>query len=206
MKAVANGKIYIAAHSNPGTLSPITHTLEYDPATNVWTGRTQPPFSYTRYTVASLNNKVYALSDIGELAEYDPLKDRWIIRPPLSTPRFRTGLASVGGKLFSIGGGQNSSPVNTVEEYDPETQNWALRASMASPRVSVAVGEALGKLYAIGGSSNTSETFPSPLAAVEERHAPSSRVSPSDCHGKRSHDRQRSSNRPVESCCRSNIL
>lgn len=51
--AVANGKIYIAAHSNPGTLSPITHTLEYDPATNVWTGRTQPPFSYTRYTVAS---------------------------------------------------------------------------------------------------------------------------------------------------------
>ena len=170
--AVANGKIYVAAHNNPGTLSPITHTLEYDPATNVWTSKAQPPFSYTRYTVASLHNKVYALSDIGEMAEYDPLKDRWIIRPPLSTHRFRTGLASVGGRLFSIGGGQNSSPVSTVEEYDPETQNWAPRASMASPRVSVAVGEALGKLYAIGGSSNTSETFPSPLAAVEEGTLP----------------------------------
>lgn len=170
--AVANGKIYVAAHNNPGTLSPITHALEYDPATNVWASKTQPPFSYTRYTVASLHNKVYALSDIGELAEYDPLKDNWIIRPPLSTPRFRTGLASVGGKLFSIGGGRNALPVSTVEEYDPETQNWALRASMASPRVSVAVGEALGKLYAIGGSSNTSETFPSPLAAVEEGSLP----------------------------------
>jgi|SRR6185437_8189420 len=166
--AVANEKIYVAAHNNPGTLSPITHALEYDPVTNVWTSKTQPPFSYTRYTVASLHNKVYALSDIGELAEYDPLKDSWIIRPPLSTPRFRTGLASVGGKLLSIGGGRNSSPVDIVEQYDPETQNWALRASMVSPRVSVAVGEALGKLYAIGGSSNASETFPSPLATVEE--------------------------------------
>lgn len=170
--AVANGKIYIAAHNATGTPSPITHALEYNPTTNVWTSKTQPPFSYTRYTVASLHNKVYALSDIGELAEYDPLKDRWIIRPPLSTPRFRTGLASVGGKLFSIGGGQNSSPVRTVEEYDPETQNWALRASMASPRVSIAVGEALGKLYAIGGSSNASEIFPSPLATVEEGTLP----------------------------------
>jgi len=170
--AAANGKIYVAAHNNPGTLSPITHALEYDPATNVWTSKTQPPFSYTRYTVASLHDKVYALSDSGEMAKYDPLKDRWIIRPPLSTHRFRTGLASAGGRLFSIGGGQNSSPVSTVEEYDPETHNWAPRASITSPRVSVAVGEALGKLYAIGGSSNTSETFPSPLAAVEEGTLP----------------------------------
>lgn len=170
--AVANGKIYIAAHNATGTPSPITHALEYDPTANAWTTKTQPPFSYTRYTVASLNNKVYALSDIGELAEYDPLKDSWIIRPPLSTPRFRTGLASVGGKLFSIGGAQNASPVSTVEEYDPETQNWALRESMASPRVSVAVGEALGKLYAIGGSSNASEIFPSPIAIVEEGTLP----------------------------------
>ncbi len=166
--AVANGKIYIAAHNNPGTLSPITHALEYDPATNVWTSKTQPPFRYTRYTVASLNNKVYALSDVGEMAEYDPLRDNWIIQPPLSTPRFRTGLAPIGGKLFSIGGGRNSSPVDIVEEYDPETKNWTLRASMASPRVSVAVGAALGKLYAIGGSSNASAIFPSPLTTVEE--------------------------------------
>lgn len=170
--AVANGKIYVAAHSNPGSSVPITHALEYDPTTNVWVSKTQPPFSYTRYTVASLNNKVYALSDFGELAEYEPFKNSWIIRPPLSTPRFRTGLASVGGKLFSIGGGQISSPVSTVEEYDPETQNWALRAPMASSRVSVAVGEALGNLYVLGGSSNVSETFPSPLTTVEEGTLP----------------------------------
>lgn len=171
--AVANGKIYVAAHNNPGSLVPITHALEYDPATNVWMSKTQPPFSYTRYTVASLNNKVYALSDFGELAEYDPFKNIWIIRPPLSTARFRTGLASVGGKLFSIGGGQSTVPVTTVEEYDPETQNWALRAPVASSRVSGAVGEALGKLYVLGGSSNVSETFPSPLTTVEEGTLPS---------------------------------
>lgn len=169
--AAANGKIYVAAFSNGG-FAPLTHTLEYDPSLNVWTSRTQPPFSYTRYTVASLNNTVYALSDFGELAEYDPLKDRWIVRPPLSTPRFRAGLASIGGRLFSIGGGQNSSPVSTVEEYDPETQNWTLRASISSPRASVAVAGALGKLYAIGGSSNVSDTFPSPLPTVEEGTLP----------------------------------
>ena len=169
--ASANGKIYLAAFSNGG-IGPLTHTLEYDPTLNVWASKAQPPFSYTRYTVATLNNKVYALSDFGELAEYDPFKNIWIIRPPLSTPRFRTGLASVGGKLLSIGGGQNTVPVTTVEEYDPETQNWALRAPMASSRVSVAVGEALGKLYVLGGSSNISETFPSPLTTVEEGTLP----------------------------------
>lgn len=169
--AAANGKIYVAAFSNNG-FAPLTHTLEYDPSLNVWTSKTQPPFSYTRYTVASLKNNVYALSDFGELAEYDSVKDRWIIRPPLSTPRFRTGLASIGERLFSIGGGQNSSPVSTVEEYDPETQSWALRAPLSSSRTSVAVAEALGKLYAIGGSSNVSDTFPSPLTTVEEGTLP----------------------------------
>ena len=103
--AVANGKIYVAAHNSPGTL-PTDHTRtgvrsRYKRADD----KTQPPFSYTRYTVASLHDKVYALSDIGELAKYDPLKDSWIIRPS-STHRFRTGLASAGGKLFSIGGAQ----------------------------------------------------------------------------------------------------
>ncbi|MBS0154321.1 MAG: hypothetical protein JSS38_06995 [Nitrospira sp.] len=171
--ATANGKIYIAAYSATGSGLPLTHSLEYDPVTNVWTSKTQPPFSYTRYTVASLDNKVYALSNFGELAEYDPVKDRWVIQPPLSSaPRFRTGLTSAEGKLFSIGGGQDSSPVNLVEEYDPDTQNWALRASIPSSRVSPAVGEALGKIYVIGGSSNTSEDFPSPLATVEEGSLP----------------------------------
>lgn len=205
--AVANGKIYVIAHNNPGTLSPVTHTLEYDPAINVWTSKTQPPFSYTRYTVASLHNKIYALSDIGELAEYDPLKDRWIIRPPLSTPRFRTGLASVGGKLFSIGGGRNALPVSTVEEYDPETQNWALRASMASSRVSVAVGEAGGKLYVIGGSSNASETFPSPLNTVEEGALPSTGAVLQIPTGDAVTTGNGQVDHPLESCCQSsNIL
>lgn len=169
--AVANGKIYVAAHNNNG-FGPLTHTLEYDPSSNIWTSKTQPPFSYTRYAVASHSNKVYALSDIGELAEYDPIKDSWIIRPPASTGRFRTGFTSAGGKLYSTGGGQGSSPSSIVEEYDPETHNWALRASIAAPRVSPALGEALGKLYVIGGSSNTSESLPVPLTTVEEGSLP----------------------------------
>lgn len=169
--AVANGKIYVAAHNSNG-FAPLTHTLEYDPSSNIWTSKTQPPFSYTRYAVASHNNKVYALSDIEELAEYDPIKDSWNIRAPASTGRFRTGFTSAGGKLYSIGGGKGSSPSSTVEEYDPETQNWEQRASIAAPRVSPALGEAGGKLYVIGGSSNTSESFPVPLTTVEEGSLP----------------------------------
>lgn len=172
--AVAHGKVYIAAHNNPGSLLPVTQMFEYDPTINTWASKTQPPFSYTRYTVTSSNNKIYALSDIGELAEYSPGKDSWIIRPPLSAPRFRTGFLSAGGKLYSIGGGENASTSSTVEEYDPETQSWASRVSIPSPRVAPAVGESMGKLYVIGGSSNTSETFPSPLAIVEEGLLPPS--------------------------------
>lgn len=165
--AAANGKIYIAAYSNPG--SPwITQAHEYDPATNTWTSRTAPPFGYTRYAVASHGNKVYALSDIGEFAEYDPAKDVWTIRPPTTTSRFRTGLTSSGGKLYSAGGGIGSSAVGTVEEFDPMTHSWAVRASLPSARTSPSLGEIAGRLYTVGGSSNTSESFPAPVTTLEE--------------------------------------
>ena len=85
--AAANGKIYIAAYSNPGAPS-LTHALEYNPSTDTWTSKASPPFTYSRYAVTSLNDKLYALSDLGLLAEYDPLKDYWILRLPTSTWRF----------------------------------------------------------------------------------------------------------------------
>ena len=169
--ATAGGKIYVAAFSVPGAPF-LTHTLAYDPTTNTWTTKTEPPFSYTRYTVTSQGNIVYALSDIGELAQYDPTRNIWIMLTPNLSRRSRTGFASAGGKLYSVGGVQNSSPVNTVQEFDPATKNWALRASMNTSRVSVALAEVSGKLYAIGGSANTSDDFPLPLTTVEEGTLP----------------------------------
>jgi N-acetylneuraminic acid mutarotase len=174
--AAANGKIYVAVFSNNGT-PPISQTYEYDPATDVWSSKAPVPFDNTHFAVASVNGKIYALTDVNFhgyafLAEYDPSRDLWIIKPPMLTERKTTGMVAAAGRLFSVGGAEGTVVRNTIEEFDPSTDNWALRASMPTGRSSPAVGEIQGKIYVIGGSANADSFQPQPSDVVEEGTLP----------------------------------
>jgi N-acetylneuraminic acid mutarotase len=175
--AAANGKIYVAVFNNNG-FPPITQTFEYDPAADTWSSKAPVPFDYTRFALASVNGKIYALSDANYygyafLAEYDPSRDIWIIKPPMLTDRSWTGMVGAAGKLYAVGGAEGAAVLNAVEEFDASTDNWALRASMPTKRCSPAIGEINGKIYVIGGSANTSVSTPQPLSVVEEGTLPS---------------------------------
>ena len=56
---------------------------------------------------------------------YDPVKDEWESIPPMSTARIGAGAASLGGKIFVVGGcGNDFGALASGECYDPKTKIW----------------------------------------------------------------------------------
>jgi N-acetylneuraminic acid mutarotase len=98
---------------------------------------------------------------------YDPAADSWSPKAPLpGTPRDHIGAASVGGKIYAIGGltGWPAPSVPWVYEYNPLTNAWTQKADMPNPRPDDglpsnpgrgAMGVAVigGEIYVAGGVS-----------------------------------------------------
>ncbi len=153
----ANGKMYVFAGlvSAPVWL-PVGMVYEYDPPASKWTKK--KPMALPAHHLASteLNGKIYVFGGftagkIGNLAawtpidnafEYDPVNDSWKALAPMPTKRGAAVAATVGGKMYVIGGATTApgatNPaihptvaqrvLSTVEEYDPGDQHLAHRA------------------------------------------------------------------------------
>jgi N-acetylneuraminic acid mutarotase len=107
----------------------------------------------------------HAWTPINNAFEYDPVKDSWRELAPMPTKRGAGVAATVGDRMFMIGGATvapgATNPaihpttaqrvVGTVEEYDPKTNQWRARATMPTPRNHTAAGVVDGKIYVIGG-------------------------------------------------------
>lgn len=79
--------------------------------------------------------------------------DSWRIIASMPTSRTLLGVTTAtNGKIYAIGGKNNSTELGTVEEYDPATNTWTTKANMPTPRQNLSVTAASnGKVYAIGG-------------------------------------------------------
>ncbi|ONK65028.1 uncharacterized protein A4U43_C07F32720 [Asparagus officinalis] len=96
---------------------------------------------------------------------YDPLRDRWLTLPVMPSEirhLARFGVASVGGKLFVLGGGSDRVDPLTgdhdrifatseVWSYDPISREWARRANMILPRAMFACCALDDKIIVAGG-------------------------------------------------------
>jgi N-acetylneuraminic acid mutarotase len=176
----ANGKMYVFAGlvSAPIWL-PVGMVYEYDPPENKWTKKKPMVLPAHHLALTEWRGKIYVFGGftagkIGNLAawtpidnafEYDPVNDSWKARAPMPTKRGAAVAATVGGKMYVIGGASTApgatNPaihptvaqrvLSTVEEYDPETNAWRTRAPMPTPRNHTAAGVVDGKIYVIGG-------------------------------------------------------
>jgi uncharacterized protein (TIGR03437 family) len=86
---------------------------------------------------------------------YDPVTDSWELGSPMPVALNHNMTASVGGKLYMIGGQTTDAGAGNfsdrVFEYDPATRTWRERARMPTARgagVAIAVD---GKIYVAGG-------------------------------------------------------
>ncbi len=140
------------------------------PGLGGWKTLTPAPTKRTEVVAAALEDKIYLLGGFAEptlgnltnltissrVEAYDPATDRWSDKPPIPTGLHHAGAASVGGKLYLIGGFTKSllsvwQPVATVFIYDPATDRWTEGTPMPTQRGALAVTESDGKLFAIGG-------------------------------------------------------
>ncbi|HWU36144.1 MAG TPA: kelch repeat-containing protein, partial [Candidatus Acidoferrum sp.] len=175
--ASINGKLYASQGLLPG-FKPAGMMYEYDPAGNAWTERKPMPRAVHHAAVTVLKGKMYLFGGfelptlgppgwvpVNDAWEYDPLMDKWRALAPMPTARGAGVAASVGEKLYVIGGAgpvpgasdtairprQPQRSLGTVEEYDPATNQWRGRTSMPTPCNHMG-GEAVnGKIYVIGG-------------------------------------------------------
>jgi N-acetylneuraminic acid mutarotase len=176
----ANGKMYVFAGlvSAPVWL-PIGLVYEFDPATDKWTKKKPMPLPAHHLGLTEFNGKIYvfggftagmvnglaAWTPIDNAFEYDPVNDSWKALAPMRVKRGSVVSATVGGKIYVIGGvttapGATNPAIRPetpqrvlgmVEEYDPEKNTWRDRSNMPTPRNHTAAGVVNGKIYVIGG-------------------------------------------------------
>jgi N-acetylneuraminic acid mutarotase len=80
--------------------------------------------------------------------------DSWLTLAPMPTARHFLGVAVVNGKVYAIGGTNDSVTLSVNEEYDPATNTWTEKAPMPTPRMLFAIAAYQNKIYVFGGSTN----------------------------------------------------
>lgn len=147
-------------------------THEYTPATDTWASRAPVPFSYTRFSSAVLNGRLFVMavgngaSTTGGLAAYNPTTDTWTLLAPRPGPGLGTLIAS-DTHLYLVGGEDDDfKPVSRVDRYDPVTDRWESISPLSGARMS-ATGVVLGGLlYVTGGNAGTLFQ-PVPMTSVQ---------------------------------------
>ena len=98
--------------------------------------------------------------------------DSWTTKAPMPTARAQLGVAVVNGKIYAIGGENDSATggpnvLNVNEAYDPATNTWTTKKPMPTARHSFGIAVYQNKIFCIGGSIN------GPYLAVNEVYDPS---------------------------------
>ena len=158
------GRVHaLAGFDATGTNFVATHEI-YQPATDTWS--TAQPLPTARSWLAAVvgpDGLIYALGGwkgstqiLAEVEAYDPASDSWVAKAPLPTPRAGLAAVTAGGRIYTLGGGDNHSVFSTVEIYDPATDTWTSGPPLPLPRtgLAAAVGPD-GRIYAIGGNDDT---------------------------------------------------
>lgn len=106
----------------------------------------------------------------------EPEQDRgfWRTAAPAPTKRTEVAAATLGDKIYVVGGFEQPALTNlmnlaitaTVEEYDPATDRWTTKASLPVGLHHVGIGVAGGRLYVIGGYRQSGVTAWHPVATV----------------------------------------
>jgi len=162
--ALANEKIYAIGGENYLTDGVLDSIEEYDPQADVWSeksGKLQSP--RLGFGTASVNSKIYTIGGSNNgcsaiVEEYDPALDLMTYKAPMQTARYGVAAIENDGKIYAIGGVDESGFLNTVEEYDPLTDTWVYKANMPTDRAGIALASVDKKIYAIGGH-NADESY-----------------------------------------------
>lgn len=146
------------------------HVWSYDPASNLWGSETSLTYERSNAGSASLGDYIYIVGghheDTGHgftlslVERYNPdVGGSWTSVASLNQDRSGLGVASVGGKIYAIGGQEYEIGVKNeiggwMEIYDPSTNIWTWGQPMPTARDYFAVTVVRNRIYTIGGRTS----------------------------------------------------
>ena len=158
----------------------------YDPATDKYTALAALPRPRGAGYAVTVGDKIYVIGGVasnptasvseaiplgiagkqtcvGFVDEYDPVKNIWMPRASMPTPRNHYLAGVVDGKIYALNGRTGSVFVNMasvtdlVEMYDPERDVWTLVGRAITNRGDVNGAVHGNKLYVTGGEYQTAK-------------------------------------------------
>jgi len=147
--AVLENKLYsVGGRDGSSCLSSVE---VFDPHTNKWTLTAPMIKRRGGVGVAVLHGYLYAAgghdapasSDSSKqfpsVERYDPRGDQWCLVSSMKNCRDAVGMATLGDRLYSVGGYDGLTYLDAVESFDPETGEWSQVACLAHPRAGACV-------------------------------------------------------------------
>ena len=126
-----------------------------------------PPRQQTVFVVGGLNNFDIGQSDdkrVGDISQqlqqYDPEGNVWATRTSLPLPIYHSGVVSLDGYIYVIGGtrpdyqGEVMEVTDGCHRYDITANEWTSVARMQTPRSEFAAVALNNIIYAVGGVDN----------------------------------------------------
>ncbi|UOQ64656.1 malectin domain-containing carbohydrate-binding protein [Hymenobacter volaticus] len=153
---------------------PVTAAVQvYDTRTNTWNFGPSLPAPRGSNAAALVGRKIHAFggvlpdrhTDAGDhyVLDVDNLAAGWQSAAPLPNPRNHLAGASLGGKVYAIGGqyghDQGRDINSLVHVYDPATNTWTRLPDLPGPRSHFEPGTFTldGQILIVGGSNNSTD-------------------------------------------------
>jgi len=140
-------------------------TEDHGPAAAGWTSR--PPLHVGRVGAAAATVNGLIVETGGGAPDQDlPIESTevrrtvgsgvWRFVADVPTPRANAAAATLGGKVWVVGGyGEGELPVDVVERYDPRTNAWSRGPTLPEGRAQAGAAVLHGVLYVVGGDITT---------------------------------------------------
>ncbi|KAL6473130.1 hypothetical protein MHYP_G00193180 [Metynnis hypsauchen] len=148
--------IVVIGGSDRSGISRLSFAEKLDPISKKWLpSATLPGYSKCEFAVCELQNDIYLSG--GQLNSSDvwrfmsPL-NQWVRVGGLLKGRWRHKMASLRGKLYTVGGYNGHQRLNSVECFSVFKNAWKAVAPLLLAVSSAAVVSCAGKLYVIGGA------------------------------------------------------
>ncbi len=170
--AALHGKLYYVGGYGGGSLDDRENTtFVFDPGTDSWATATPMPTGRDDGAVATVGDYLYVIGGINPAAAnngyhrlwvneaFRATDQTWVTRKDMPTPRGGTRAASVGGKIYVIGGREFPGFLATVEIYDPATDDWSTGPSLPAPCEAPGVGLLGDEIHVAGGLDAAMQTM-----------------------------------------------
>jgi DNA-binding CsgD family transcriptional regulator len=158
--AALDGKMYLFGGWDGNAYR--AETYVYDAASDRWSQASSMPAARGFAAASALEDVIYVVGgydgqrELDSVEAYDPATEGtptgpWSVRASMSEARGGFGLASIGSRLYAVGGGW-TTPLAFNEQYDTRTGAWSrFETPVAGQWRNLGLVSQGQKLYAIGG-------------------------------------------------------